>query len=80
MLDDQDAPLKLLSEVFGHAEFRDGQRDIVDAVIAGENTLAIMPTGGGKSLCFQLPALCIEGVNGRDFAADCADARSGAGA
>ena len=39
MLDDHDAPLKLLSEVFGHAEFRDGQRDIVDAVIAGENTL-----------------------------------------
>lgn len=62
MLDDQNAPLKLLSEVFGHADFRDGQRDIVDAVIAGENTLAIMPTGGGKSLCFQLPALCIDGV------------------
>ena len=62
MLDDQDTPLKLLAEVFGHAEFRDGQRPVVDAVIAGENTLAIMPTGGGKSLCFQLPALMREGV------------------
>jgi ATP-dependent DNA helicase RecQ len=62
MLDDQDTPLKLLSEVFGHEEFRHGQRPVVDAVIAGENTLAIMPTGGGKSLCFQLPALVLEGV------------------
>ena len=38
------------------------RREIVQAVIAGQNTLAIMPTGGGKSLCFQLPALCREGV------------------
>ena len=52
----------LLSDVFGFDDFRPGQREIVDAVIAGENTLAIMPTGGGKSLCFQLPALAREGV------------------
>ena len=52
----------LLSSVFGFTEFRPGQAEIVDAVIAGQNTLAIMPTGGGKSLCFQLPALCREGV------------------
>ncbi|WP_108483690.1 DNA helicase RecQ [Oceaniglobus ichthyenteri] len=52
----------LLSSVFGFPAFRPGQAEIVDAVTAGENTLAIMPTGGGKSLCFQLPALCRDGV------------------
>jgi ATP-dependent DNA helicase RecQ len=52
----------LLSEVFGFDAYRPGQEEIVDAVIAGRNTLAIMPTGGGKSLCFQLPALVRDGV------------------
>ncbi|MEP2029635.1 MAG: DNA helicase RecQ [Paracoccaceae bacterium] len=52
----------LLQEIFGFDAFRLGQQDIVDAVTAGENVLAIMPTGGGKSLCFQLPALMREGV------------------
>ncbi|MFT6450679.1 MAG: ATP-dependent DNA helicase RecQ, partial [Halocynthiibacter sp.] len=52
----------LLSSVFGFGEFRPGQQEIVSAVAAGENVLAIMPTGGGKSLCFQLPALMREGV------------------
>ena len=47
----------LLHDVFGFDAFRPGQEEIVDAVAAGENALAIMPTGGGKSLCFQLPAL-----------------------
>ncbi|MGC9368575.1 MAG: DNA helicase RecQ [Paracoccaceae bacterium] len=53
---------ELLSSVFGFDAFRPGQEEIVDAVIAGRNTLAIMPTGGGKSLCYQLPALVREGV------------------
>jgi len=52
----------LLSSVFGFDAFRPGQKEIVDAVAAGRNVLAIMPTGGGKSLCFQLPALCRTGV------------------
>ncbi len=52
----------LLQSVFGFAEFRPGQAEIVEAVLCGRNTLAIMPTGGGKSLCFQLPALCRDGV------------------
>ncbi|MFV2051350.1 DNA helicase RecQ [Aliiroseovarius sp. YM-037] len=52
----------LLSSVFGFSAFRPGQAEIVEAVTEGKNTLAIMPTGGGKSLCFQLPALCREGV------------------
>lgn len=53
---------ELLSSVFGFSSFRPGQEEIVDAVSAGESVLAIMPTGGGKSLCFQLPALCRQGV------------------
>ncbi len=52
----------LLHSVFGFPEYRPGQEEIVEAVLAGRNTLAIMPTGGGKSLCFQLPALCRAGV------------------
>jgi ATP-dependent DNA helicase RecQ len=58
---DQDA-IALLSSVFGFSAFRPGQAEIVDAVVAGRNVLAIMPTGGGKSLCFQLPALMRPGV------------------
>lgn len=52
----------LLRDVFGFNAFRPGQQEIVEAVIAGENVLAIMPTGGGKSLCFQMPALLRDGV------------------
>ncbi|WP_170382139.1 DNA helicase RecQ [Ruegeria atlantica] len=52
----------MLRDVFGFDDFRPGQEEIVDAVTAGENVLAIMPTGGGKSLCFQLPALLRDGV------------------
>ena len=55
-------PQELLHRVFGFPEFRPGQEEIVEAVLQGRNTLAIMPTGGGKSLCFQLPALCRPGV------------------
>ena len=52
----------LLSDVFGFGAFRPGQEEIVRAVADGRNVLAIMPTGGGKSLCFQLPALMRDGV------------------
>ena len=55
-------PHDLLGSIFGFPGFRPGQAEIVDAVAAGRNVLAIMPTGGGKSLCFQLPALCRSGV------------------
>ena len=53
---------EILSRVFGFGAFRPGQADIINAVAAGENTLAIMPTGAGKSLCFQIPAIMREGV------------------
>ena len=52
----------LLSDIFGFQAFRPMQADIVDAVTGGEDVLAILPTGGGKSLCFQLPALLRPGV------------------
>jgi len=55
-------PSDLLKSVFGFDAFRPGQEEIVETVIAGKNVLAIMPTGGGKSLCFQLPALLSGGV------------------
>ncbi|HEY0274795.1 MAG TPA: RecQ family ATP-dependent DNA helicase, partial [Paenirhodobacter sp.] len=55
-------PESLLASVFGFHAFRPGQEEIVRAVIAGRDALAIMPTGGGKSLCFQLPALCLSGM------------------
>ena len=50
-------PLDILGEVFGYSEFRGPQRDIVDHVIAGGDALVLMPTGGGKSLCYQIPAI-----------------------
>ena len=47
---------------FGWDGFRPGQRPVVDAVLAGRDALAVLPTGGGKSLCYQLPALVREGL------------------
>ena len=55
-------PRDLLASIFGFPGFRPGQEDIVDAVLAGRNTLAIMPTGGGKSLCYQVPAMAMPGI------------------
>jgi len=55
-------PKDLLKSVFGHDQYRDGQSEIVNAIIAGKDVLAIMPTGGGKSLCFQLPGIKLNGI------------------
>lgn len=52
-----DALLGALRRLFGHEDFRGGQRDVVEAVCAGEDCVVVMPTGGGKSLCYQLPAV-----------------------
>lgn len=53
---------KILKETFGYTSFRFSQLDIINSVLDGMDTLAIMPTGGGKSLCYQIPALFLEGV------------------
>ena len=55
-------PLDVLRTVFGFEAFRGHQAEIVDHVVAGGEALVLMPTGGGKSLCYQVPALCREGV------------------
>jgi ATP-dependent DNA helicase RecQ len=50
---------EVLAEVFGHAEFRSGQRMAIDAVLAGRDAVVLLPTGGGKSACFQVPAVVL---------------------
>ena len=52
----------VLRERFGHAEFRPGQQRAVESVLEGKDTLVILPTGGGKSLCYQVPALMLDGL------------------
>ena len=52
----------VLVKYWGYPSFRPMQEDIVDSVIAGHDTLALLPTGGGKSICFQVPALAMDGV------------------
>lgn len=55
-------PHTLLKNVFGYDEFRPLQKEIIERTLAGNDSFVLMPTGGGKSMCFQIPALCIEGV------------------
>ena len=53
---------EILRQYFGYASFRKGQEALIDSILEGRDTLGIMPTGAGKSLCFQVPALMLEGV------------------
>ncbi|MEM9929596.1 MAG: RecQ family ATP-dependent DNA helicase [Bacteroidota bacterium] len=56
------SPLEILQKYWQYPAFRPGQAAIIEAVMAGKDTLALLPTGGGKSICFQVPALALEGV------------------
>jgi ATP-dependent DNA helicase RecQ len=57
-----DAAREVLRRTFGHAEFRGLQANVIDEVLAGRNALAVLPTGGGKSLCYQIPSLVRPGL------------------
>lgn len=54
--------LRVLKQFYGYSAFRDGQEDVVDSILAGQDTLAVMPTGAGKSVCYQVPAMVMDGV------------------
>ena len=53
---------RTLKSVFGYDEFRDGQKEIIESILSGRDVLGIMPTGAGKSICYQLPALMLPGI------------------
>ena len=55
-------PIDILKQYFGYDTFREGQRPLIDSVLKGRDVLGIMPTGAGKSMCFQIPALMMEGI------------------
>ena len=56
------APLRILNEVFGYEQFRGAQAEIIEQVMSGGDALVLMPTGGGKSLCYQVPAIATAGL------------------
>ena len=58
----QQHPIDLLRSLWRHREFRPGQEEIINAVLSGQDTVALLPTGGGKSICFQIPALMQDGI------------------
>lgn len=57
-----DQTAKLLADHFGYDRFKPGQREVIDRLLAGRSAAAVFPTGGGKSLCYQLPALTLPGI------------------
>lgn len=58
----ENSSLKFLEKYYGYKSFRKGQEDIINTIINGKDVLAIMPTGGGKSICYQIPALMLDGL------------------
>lgn len=58
---DRQAAVDALQRHYGFSDFRPGQWDAISAILEGQDTIVLMPTGGGKSICFQLPAMMSEG-------------------
>lgn len=56
------SPQSVLEKYYGYKSFREGQENIINSIVQGRDVLAIMPTGGGKSICYQVPALMLEGL------------------
>ena len=56
------SPEEILFKTFGYSDFRDEQKEIIDTVVSGNDALILMPTGSGKSLCYQIPSLVRKGV------------------
>ena len=54
--------LEVLHSVFGYQSFRKGQQEVIQAALSGQDSLVVMATGNGKSLCYQIPALCFDGL------------------
>src|SRR5258708_6094669 len=62
MSSSRDLALSILQKTYGYPSFRGEQAEIIEHVISGRHAFVLMPTGGGKSLCYQIPALCRPGV------------------
>ena len=57
-----DSKHQVLKHCFGYGSFRNGQEDVIDSLINGRDALSVMPTGAGKSVCYQVPALLLDGI------------------
>ena len=55
-------PISILKKYYGYDDFREGQESVINTILEGNDCLAIMPTGAGKSICYQIPALMFDGI------------------
>lgn len=60
--DKYDTPEQALKILFGYDSFRAGQKSVIDNILAGRDAFAVMPTGAGKSVCYQIPAVLLPGI------------------
>ena len=62
IINKQQDKFTILNQYFGYAQFREGQEEVIDSILSGNDAFGIMPTGAGKSMCFQIPALMLPGI------------------